>query len=180
MKLRVALITAILGFALIASQYQFKLPSIFEDDNANGIPDFEEMQIGIYKPHFSINMLPIVPVFTAIIFVISVFVAFERISKTEIAYRNDFDFFAKLFKSKMRGWCDVRKVVFAFLVLGCLLVLVSATDNGSIFSEDSDGDGLPDVVEEQVGTDPNDPLSCIYVQGISDAGMNETIIEIAK
>jgi len=76
--------------------------------------------------------------------------------------------------------CDMRKVAFAFVVLGSLLVLASATSNSSIFSEDSDGDGLPDVVEEQVGTHPNDPLSCIYVQGISDAGMNETIIEIAK
>jgi len=69
--------------------------------------------------------------------------------------------------------CDMRKVAFAFVVLGSLLVLASATSNSSIFSEDSDGDGLPDIVEEQVGTDPYDPSSYIYVMGINDEDLTE-------
>lgn len=67
----------------------------------------------------------------------------------------------------------MRKVAFAFVVLGSLLVLASATSNSSIFSEDSDGDGLPDIVEEQVGTDPYDPSSYIYVMGINDEDLTE-------
>jgi hypothetical protein len=98
-------------------------------------------------------------------------------------YRNDFDFFAKIFKSKMRRWFDVRRFytfcVLAVLLCGLVLV-VSAQKTNDPFAEDSDGDGIPNVVEEQVGTDPYDPYSCIYVQGISDAGTNETKIEIAE
>ncbi len=72
----------------------------------------------------------------------------------------------------------MKKVAFVILVLGCLLVVVSAAKS-SILNEDSDGDGLPTVVELQVGTNPNDPNSCITIEGVSLVNESETLIEIA-
>lgn len=74
-------------------------------------------------------------------------------------------------------------LVLAVLVCGSVLLVVSAQNSNNPFAEDSDGDGLPNVVEMQVGTNPNDPYSCIYVQGVSDANVNstnETKIEITE
>ncbi len=64
-------------------------------------------------------------------------------------------------KSKRR-WCIKGVcILLVFLLLATAIPI-------NILSEDIDGDGLPNLVETQIGTNPYDPMSCVYVAGISD------------
>jgi len=186
----VVLITvlAVMMFQVLECQDSLLSP-LTEDSNGNTLPDIVELQKGTFISYVT----PIITVYamtiTFTIILIVTLITLKAIIPESIDYRNDFDFFAKIFKSKLRGWCDVKWFytfcVLAVLLCGLVLVASAQKNSNNPFAEDSDGDGLPSVVETQVGTDPDNPYSCIYVQGISDVGVNEiqtnkTKIEIVE
>jgi len=60
------------------------------------------------------------------------------------------------------------KVLVAILVVLLVSTFVYAQTTGTALSEDGDGDGMPTVVEEHVGTDPDDSMSCISAGGLAE------------
>ncbi len=77
----------------------------------------------------------------------------------------------------MRVWA-----IFGLFLILCAVGVVLAKSINNVLSEDADGDGMPTIVEKAVGTNPNDPLSCITVKGISYVESNNTsiLIEVAN
>ncbi len=95
------IILALLSLGLV--HIQSRVPVISEDTNANGIPDIVEFQKSMYAPLVGVHLIPTVAVFTVTGIVVYVSTTYmDTVVDVKREHRNDFDFFAKLFKSKMR------------------------------------------------------------------------------
>jgi len=75
-----------------------------EDSNGNALPDLIELQKGTFVLHIVYPMTIYATVIAiTIIFTVTLIIIKVTIHES-VEYRNDFDSFAKIFKSKMRGW----------------------------------------------------------------------------
>ena len=172
MRLRWTLILPILGLPMFLLHGVSSVNPLTEDLNCNAVPDIIELQHGTFH---TIPIMGISATVAVVLIVVAVYVLHQyRTALSGMEYRHSTDISMKIFKSKYRG--VIRTKLWVLAVLGVLLgglVLVSAYKTTNPLSEDSDGDGLPSVVETQVGTDPNDPLSQTYVANISDIGVDK-------
>lgn len=155
------LILLFIGSA-IAQMNSPSLNPLSEDSNGNGMPDIVELQIGKFSfPSITLG----VSIATALTVIITVIYFVESKKCDDIDHRVNLDLPVKIFKSKYRRWLGVRVLVFTVLLVFLLVIPVHA-ENKPILSEDPDGDGLPTVVEIQLGSDPNNPYDYVCVESI--------------
>jgi len=183
MKIVVTWITvfAVLTFQILGFQIS-RSSLLSEDSNGNTLPDLVELQKGC-QLHTSkipkINTCAIIAIINTAIISVVIVITRKLATFKGLDYRKNFDFFAKIFKSKMRGWFNVRWFctfcVLAVLLCGLVLVASAQKKGYDPFAEDPDGDGLPSVVEEQIGTDPLDAMDVAYLEDINYEDINESV-----
>ncbi|WP_457549586.1 thrombospondin type 3 repeat-containing protein [Archaeoglobus sp.] len=169
MKSKHVAIALCIGLLLSATAYRVGSANpLSEDTNGNTMPDVIELQHGTFKVFTALSVGPIVTVTTL---TIAVIVAYHNhaIQRKDMDYRDKRDISLKIYRSKYRGVIVTKFWALAVLclVLGGLILVSAQKITNNPLSEDQDGDGLPTIVENQVGTNPNDPYDYVALPSLN-------------
>ena len=137
------MIATLIAFGLLSAINFHNYNPLSEDSNGNTIPDIVEVQKGTFYP----SQVPcVVTLQLATVVIVAVFLPII-VYRLAMEHRNLIDVTVKIFKSKYRVvGMKISALVVCLVMFGFLAGFVSAAP----FDEDSDGDGVPDVIENSI------------------------------